>query len=71
VVRLKSAHEYQAKFTEVFLNMVEKLPVDLEESWSKKRKIAVGWKVVKYLVKKAFKLGIHPPAIAQKGQPFD
>lgn len=66
VIRLKAAHGYQAKFTEVFLNMVEKLPVDLEEGWSDKRKIAVGWKVVKHLVKKAFRLGIHPPAIAQK-----
>jgi hypothetical protein len=48
--------------------MVEKLPVDIEEEWSSKRKIAVGWKVVKHLVKKAFKLGIHPPAIAQTVQ---
>lgn len=30
MVRLKAAHEYQSKFIDVFLNMVEKLPVDLE-----------------------------------------
>jgi hypothetical protein len=65
-IMFKNTNEYQAKFTEVFLNMIEKLPIDLEPGWSKKRKIAVGWKVVKHFVKKALKLGIHPPSISQK-----
>jgi len=43
--------------------MVEKLPIELEEQWSRKKKIAVGWKVVKHLLKKALKLGIQLPSI--------
>lgn len=65
-IKLKTGSEYQAKFTEVFLNMVEKLPIEIDPAWSKKRKIAVGWKVVKHFVKKAMKLGIAPPTISDK-----
>ena len=60
---VQSANEYYAKFVEVFLNMVEKLPFKLEPSWSKKKKIAVGWKIVKYFVKKGLKMGIVPPTL--------
>ena len=64
--RLRAGSECQAKFAEVFLNMVEKLPIELDPNWSRKRRIAVGWKVVKHFVKKAMKLGIPPPAISHK-----
>jgi len=43
--------------------MLEKIPVAFDPSWSDKRKIAVGWRVVKYLVKKSLKLGLQPPKI--------
>ena len=43
--------------------MLAKIPFDLDPTWTDKKKIAVGWKVVKYLVKKALKLGLHPPKI--------
>ena len=43
--------------------MVEKLPINLPGGWSKKKKIAVGWKIVKHFVRKALKLGILPPTI--------
>lgn len=65
-IMLKTVNQCHAKFTEVFLNMVEKLPIEIDPAWSKKRKIAVGWKVVKHFVKKAMKLGIPPPSISHK-----
>jgi len=61
-------YEYQSKFIEVFLNMVQKLPVQLSVKWSEKKKIAVGWKVVKHLIKKALKLGIQLPSIVGKDE---
>lgn len=64
--KLKAGSECHSKFVEVFLNMVEKLPIELDPAWSRKRRIAVGWKVVKHFVKKAMKLGIPPPAISHK-----
>lgn len=38
----------------------------MDADWSQKKKIAIGWKVVKHLVKKALKLGIIPPAIVER-----
>jgi hypothetical protein len=51
---------------EVFLNMVGKLPVELRAEWSRKKKIAVGWRVVKHLLKKALKLGIQLPVVIKQ-----
>jgi hypothetical protein len=56
--------EYYSKFIEVFLNMLQKLPLEFGPDWSDKKKIAIGWKVVKHLVKKALKLGLQPPKVA-------
>ena len=61
---LKSRYEYEQKFIEVFMNMVIRLPVPLEDDWSHKRKIAVGWRAVKYLVRRALKLGIKIPLVS-------
>lgn len=46
--------------------MVEKLPIKSVEEWDQKKRIAIGWKVVKYLVKKALKIGINPPSIVER-----
>jgi hypothetical protein len=43
--------------------MIEKLPFKLDSSWSKKKKIAVGWKIVKHFIRKGLKLGIVPPTL--------
>lgn len=63
---LLSKGEYNMKFMEVFLNMIEKLPIPLENQWNDKKKIAIGWKVIKHLVKKALKLGIALPTVIEK-----
>jgi len=42
------------------------LPINIDVTWPEKKKIAVGWKAVKYYVKKALKLGIPPPSIDVK-----
>jgi hypothetical protein len=46
--------------------MVDKLPVEVDDGWSQKKKIAVGWKITKYLVKKALKMGIVPPPLTSR-----
>jgi hypothetical protein len=50
---------------EVFMSMIHKLPLKLENHWSDKKKIAIGWKVVKHLVKKALKLGVQLPTVVE------
>ena len=62
-VMLAERQDYNAKFVDVFLNMAYKLPLKVKPEWSAKKVIAMGWKVVKHLVKKALKLGIPPPTI--------
>ena len=44
--------------------MLIKINVEIDPQWSDKKKIAIGWKVVKLLVKKALKLGLQIPKIA-------
>lgn len=51
--------------------MLQKLPIQLEEKWTRKKKIAVGWKLVKHLIKKALKLGIQLPNIVARNSVLD
>lgn len=47
------------------MSMIHKLPLKLESHWSDKKKIAIGWKMVKHLVKKALKLGVQLPTVVE------
>lgn len=46
--------------------MIEKLPVDIDPAWSEKKRIAIGWKILKNMVLKALKHGIQLPTIVDK-----
>jgi hypothetical protein len=43
--------------------MLSKISKDIDPEWSSKKKIQVGWKIVKYVVQKAFVSGIKPPRV--------
>lgn len=47
----------------VFKNMVIKLLGSVDPSWSEKKTIIIGWKVVKIMIEKAVKIGIKVPEI--------
>jgi hypothetical protein len=50
-----------SNFLIVFKNMVVKLLVDVDPTWSDKRVIIIGWKVVKIMIEKAVKIGVKVP----------
>lgn len=64
-------NEYKDKFIALFTNMLAKIHAEISPDWSLKKQIAVGWKVVKCLVKKALKLGVQPPQVVDKEELFN
>lgn len=48
--------------------MVIKLLGSVEPSWSEKKTIIIGWKVVKIMIEKAVKIGIKVPEIINDDQ---
>lgn len=43
--------------------MLDKISQDFDKAWSEKKKIQVGWKIVKNIVDKAINSGIKPPRV--------
>jgi hypothetical protein len=43
--------------------MLEKIPIEIDPEWSKKKKVRIGWQSVKLMIKKSIKFGIPPPNI--------
>jgi hypothetical protein len=43
--------------------MLSKISNDIEPEWNNKKKIQIGWKIVKNLIQKAFVSGIKPPRV--------
>lgn len=48
--------------------MVVKLLGSVDPSWSEKKTIIIGWKVVKIMIEKAVKIGIKVPEIIKDDQ---
>lgn len=43
--------------------MVNKISNDISEDWTDKKKIQIGWKIVKSLIYKAMESGIRPSRV--------
>lgn len=48
--------------------MLDKITTGIDLKWTSKKKIQVGWKVVKNLVHKALSAGIRPPRVERNRQ---
>ena len=58
--RIKGIGSWRDKFVDVFLNMVEKIPVQVDPEWNKKKRVRMGWKAVKMMIKQSLKFGVQP-----------
>lgn len=54
---------WKDKFIELFVDMLDKITTGIDLKWTNKKKIQVGWKVVKNLIHKALLAGIKPPRV--------
>lgn len=54
---------WKNKFIDLFIDMLRKISEGIEEDWSDKKKIQIGWKIVKNVVDKAINAGIKVPKI--------
>jgi len=51
--------------------MVKKLISQVDSSWSDKKIVIVGWKVLKIVIEKAVKLGIKIPEVVNQNEEGD
>lgn len=54
---------WKNKFIHLFIDMMGKICEDFQEDWDNKKKVEVGWRVMKALTDKAINTGIKPPKI--------
>lgn len=48
---------------ELFLDMMSKISNEIQEDWTERKKLQIGWKMAKNIIKKALNSGIQLPKV--------
>ena len=59
----REENEWRDGFVELFLDMMTKISDEIKDDWTERKKLQIGWKMAKNIIKKALNSGIQLPKV--------